>query len=45
MKTLYLECAMGAERIKSEYEDIAALAKELNLPLETVRKAVRNACR
>ncbi len=45
MKTLYLECAMGAERIKAEYEDIAALAKELNLPLETVREAVRKACR
>ena len=36
---------MGAERVKAEYEDIAALAKELNLSLETVRKAVRNACR
>lgn len=36
---------MGAERVKAEYEDIAALAKELNLPLETVREAVRNACR
>ena len=45
MKTLYLECAMGAERIKAEYEDIAALAKELNLPLETVREAVQKACR
>ena len=60
MKTLYLECAMGAERVKAEYEDIAALArehnkaeyediaalaKELNLPLETVREAVRKACR
>lgn len=36
---------MGAERVKAEYEDIAALAKELNLPLETVREAVRKACR
>ena len=45
MKTLYLECAMGAERIKAEYKDIAALAKELNLPLEAVREAVRKACR
>ena len=45
MKTLYLECAIGAERIKAGYEDIAALAKELNLPLETVREAVRKACR
>lgn len=36
---------MGADRAKPEYEDIAALAKELNLPLETVREAVRNACR
>ena len=36
---------MGAERVKAEYEDIAALAKELNLPLEAVREAVRKACR
>ncbi len=42
-----VKCAsgMGAERVKAEYEDIAALAKELNLPLETVREAVRKACR
>ena len=36
---------MGAERVKAEYEDIAARAKELNRPLETVREAVRKACR
>ena len=41
MKTLYLECAMGAAGDMLT----AALAKELNLPLETVREAVRKACR
>lgn len=40
MKTLYLECAMGAAGDMLT----AALAKELNLPL-TVREAVRKACR
>ena len=41
MKTLYLECAMGAAGDMLT----AALAQELNLPLETVREAVRKACR
>ncbi len=36
---------MGTERVKAEYEDIAALAREHNLSLEAVRKAVRKACR
>jgi uncharacterized protein (TIGR00299 family) protein len=36
---------MGAERVKAEYEDIAALAREHNLSLEAVREAVRKACR
>ena len=41
MKTLYLECAMGAAGDMLT----AALAKEPDLPLETVREAVRKACR
>ncbi len=32
---------MGAERAKPEYEDIAALAREHNEPLNAVREAVR----
>ena len=35
---------MGAERAKPEYEDIAALAKEHNVPLDTIRKAVTEYC-
>ena len=41
MKTLYIDCSMGAAGDMLT----AALAKELNLPLETVREAVRKACR
>ena len=32
---------MGVDRIKPEYEDIAALAKEHNVPLSVIREAVR----
>jgi hypothetical protein len=31
---------MGAEKAKAEYEDLAALAKEKNLPIETIRQGV-----
>ncbi len=41
MKTLYLECAMGAAGDMLT----AALAREHNLSLEAVREAVRKACR
>ena len=32
---------MGVDRVKPEYEDIAALAKEHNVPLAVIREAVR----
>ncbi len=35
---------MGVSRAKPEYEDIAALAKEHNVPLSTVREAAMKAC-
>ena len=35
---------MGAERIKPEYEDVAALAKEHGVPLDTIRNAVAEYC-
>ena len=33
---------MGAERVKPEYEDLAALAREKGMTLEAVRKIIRN---
>ena len=35
---------MGAERIKPEYEDIAALAREHGVSADTIRKAVAEYC-
>ncbi|QTE69270.1 nickel pincer cofactor biosynthesis protein LarC [Clostridiales bacterium] len=35
---------MGAERIKPEYEDVAALAKEHGVPLDTIRNVVAEYC-
>ena len=35
---------MGAERAKPEYEDVAALAKEHGVPLDTIRSAVAEYC-
>ncbi len=35
---------MGAERVKPEYEDVAALAKEHGVPLDTIRNAVAEYC-
>ncbi len=32
---------MGVEKAKAEYEDLAALAKEKNLPIETIRQGVK----
>ena len=32
---------MGAQRIKPEYEDLAAIAREKGLPLNTIRQEIR----
>ena len=32
---------MGVERVKPEYEDLAAIAREKDLPLNTIRQEIR----